>query len=592
MSAAAATGREPAGEGRSVLTKLMRWLWPEEKRLALDGGKPVHEYLDAYHDPDRRGEELSLNELAPMHGRLRSSLHRGADSDEVAVAAFLYAASRLPDCMPWVERVELAFRRPTPRNREGGQAIWQRVEAAKRRRLSYFDGNRRLVILVTSPSDLDDIIPGLIAFQIEWNKMHRKLAARGLGGRAGRRELRAALGLNRPDLEALIGLWGEDWERKIAAIATAPKDISVRMPPHEEADFSAMALKWWERVCSALDVPDLTGRPVYLVTSNNHSLLNLVSGFTAAHEGRISEYAIQDGGQEVSRRLKRLRGEEDLSARLNLLYYAQNGFLEQEPGLVRTKQAMEAQVGVSRTDPLPPLLAEAQVLELNRIDPRRLDPRLLLPEPKVLARSRAVVVNTDYPLGFSAFHLLEAAGRLFPDWRGLFILGKCASMIGRLGDVLIPTQVRDVHFHRLYSFTNCFSALHLAPYLQDAAVFDDQRSLTVHGTFLHSWKTVRNLHRADFTGIEMEAGPCLAALAGHFQPDTTGGTGLCHLSLPRDFLLGMLHYTSDTPYNLRASLLSQPLGLTGLEACYSASLAILQRILDQECGGKSGIGTH
>jgi hypothetical protein len=45
----------------------------------------------------------------------------------------------------------------------------------------------------------------------------------------------------------------------------------------------------------------------------------------------------------------------------------------------------------------------------------------------------------------------------------------------------------------------------------------------------------------------------------------------------------MLHYTSDTPYNLRASLLSRPLGLTGLEATYCSSLAILQRILDQEC---------
>ena len=591
MSAAADTGRQPAGEDRSVLTRLMHWLRPEEKRLALDGGKPVHEYLDAYHDPDRRGEELFLSELAPMHGRLRSSLHRGADSDEVAVAAFLYAASRLPGCMLWVERVELAFNRPALRNREGGHALWRQVEAAKRRRLSYFDGKRRLVMLVTSPSDLDDIIPGLMAFQIEWNKMHRKLKAHGLRGAAGRRELRSALGLNRPDLEALIGLWGEDWERKIAAIASAPKDITVRVPPREEADFSDMALNWWERVCSALEVPDLTGRPVYLVTSNNHSLLNLVSGFTAAHQRRISQYATQHGGQEMSRRLQRLGGE-DLSARLNLLYYAQNGLLEQDAGLVRTKQAMEAQVGVSRTDPIPPLLAEAQVLELNRIDPRKLDPRLSLPEPKALAHSRAVVVNTDYPLGFSAFHLLEAAGRLFPDWRGLFILGKCASMIGRLGDLLIPTQVRDVHFHRLYSFTNCFSARHLAPYLQDAAVFDDQRSLTVHGTFLHSWKTVRNLHRADFTGIEMEAGPCLAALASHFQPDTTGGTGLCHLSPPRDFLLGMLHYTSDTPYNLRASLLSRPLGLTGLEACYSASLAIMQRILDQECGRQAGIGTH
>ncbi len=51
------------------------------------------------------------------------------------------------------------------------------------------------------------------------------------------------------------------------------------------------------------------------------------------------------------------------------------------------------------------------------------------------------------------------------------------------------------------SFQNCFSARNLVPYLHEAAVFDDQRSLTVHGTFLHSWDAVRGLHRADFTGI-------------------------------------------------------------------------------------------
>ena len=245
---------------------------------------------------------------------------------------------------------------------------------------------------------------------------------------------------------------------------------------------------------------------------------------------------------------------------------------------------MEARAGFRRARMVHPLLAEVQALRLDRIDPAGLDPRLRVADPAALARSRAVIVNTDYPLGLAAYHLLSAAGRLFRDWRGLFILGKSAAMIGRLGDILIPSQVRDVHSQRLYCFPNCFSARHLAPYLRRAAVFDDQRSLTVHGTFLHSWETVRNLHRADFTGIEMEAGPCLAAMAVHCGVGPDQGPGLCRLEPPEGFLLGMLHYTSDTPYNLRASLLSRPLGLTGLEATYCASLAILQRILDQECG--------
>ena len=195
-----------------------------------------------------------------------------------------------------------------------------------------------------------------------------------------------------------------------------------------------------------------------------------------------------------------------------------------------------------------------------------------------------MILNTDYPLGFAAFHLLETAAEHLNNWRGLFILGKSAAMIGRLGDILLPSQVGDVHSQRLYRFTNCFSARNLTPYLCDCAVFDDQRALTVHGTFLHGWDTVRDLHRADFTVIEMEAGPCLAAVQNICGTSQDRGQERHSLHLPPNFNLGILHYTSDTPYNVRASLLSSPLGLTGLEATYSCSLAIMQFILDRQCG--------
>ena len=41
-----------------------------------------------------------------------------------------------------------------------------------RRRRQFFDGNDRLAVLVSSPSDLDDIIPALVAYELEWNKLH------------------------------------------------------------------------------------------------------------------------------------------------------------------------------------------------------------------------------------------------------------------------------------------------------------------------------------------------------------------------------------------------------------------------------------
>ena len=50
------------------------------------------------------------------------------------------------------------------------------------------------------------------------------------------------------------------------------------------------------------------------------------------------------------------------------------------------------------------------------------------------------------------------------------------------------------------------------------------------------------------------------------------------IDIPPAFPIGILHYTSDTPYNLRASLLSNRMGLKGLEATYACSRVILNAI--------------
>ena len=72
----------------------------------------------------------------------------------------------------------------------------------------------------------------------------------------------------------------------------------------------------------------------------------------------------------------------------------------------------------------------------------------------------------------------------------------------------------------------------------------------------------------------------------HGQAPPRGRT--VHLQSRRPFDIGLLHYTSDTPYNLRASLLSRHLGYTGVEATYSCSLAILDTILRREISGLGG----
>ncbi len=49
-----------------------------------------------------------------------------------------------------------------------------------------FDGVDTVAAFISSVTDIDDLIPALTAYQIEWNKLHRRLANTPVGPRSGR----------------------------------------------------------------------------------------------------------------------------------------------------------------------------------------------------------------------------------------------------------------------------------------------------------------------------------------------------------------------------------------------------------------------
>ncbi len=545
---------------------------------------PLTAYVETFHGQGNSPSSLRLSDLEALHCALDSSLHRGAGRNEVAASAFLYAVTRLPDCMDRVERVVLASGRQALA-RAGVDDAWRSVKARARRRPAWFDGRASLAFLIHSISDLEDLIPALCAVQIEWNKMHALLRDRGLGSvpadrRPATEEVRRALGLNPSDFDTLRAVWAPGFEDKLRRMARTPKDMTLLIAPMGTSDFERAASRWWSDLLGQVEEMGLDRRAVYLVSSNTHCLPNLISGSVDLYGRRFVDHALTEDDGRLARRMHRLVDEGPLALR-NLMYHAQRGFQEAHPGFEKEKEGLEAEAGLMRLNSVP-LDISAQIVELARLIPDRLDPRLRPPALEALKASPALILNIDYPLGFTAYHLLRQAALSLPNLQGLFVLGKAAAMIGRLGDLLLPAQVMDIHTRCRFHFRNCFTARHIIPYLTESAVFDDQRGLTVRGTFLHSWEMVKAFHRADFTGIEMEAGPCLTALYEQVHREAPPSDGDADLVLPPEMDLGIIHYTSDTPYNLRASLLSQRLGYNGVEAVYAGALAILQFILDRE----------
>ena len=85
----------------------------------------------------------------------------------------------------------------------------------------------------------------------------------------------------------------------------------------------------------------------------------------------------------------------------------------------------------------------AQIIDLASLRPDRLDPRVRVPGIEGLAQSDAVIVNIDYPLGMAAYHLLTRLTQGAGEFLGLYVMGKAATLNGRVGDGMLQDTVFD-----------------------------------------------------------------------------------------------------------------------------------------------------
>src|SRR5947209_1364616 len=141
------------------------------------GKRDVELYIRTYNTLLRSSGEVSLKALVQAHYNIESSLHPDARSPYPDMSAFIYGVLRLPaaiiDCNLVLlgQSEEVFLQQGFPVN------TWQAVTAPARRRKWFYDGKETLAVYVASVSDTDDIVPILVAFQIEWNKMYYLLNA-------------------------------------------------------------------------------------------------------------------------------------------------------------------------------------------------------------------------------------------------------------------------------------------------------------------------------------------------------------------------------------------------------------------------------
>jgi hypothetical protein len=549
---------------------------------------PLDLFHRTYHSLLRSTGEIQVQALVEPFIACEPSLHHGAHSQQPDLAALTYTSLRLPACIDRVRLVLLGQSHEVfARNGYGAVTSWQPVSAPGRRRKIFFDGEETLAVLIASPSDVDDVVPMLVAFQIEWNKIHALLsdprieAPEELEGEA----LATALGMEPAAAARLHTIWGQSMGERLGRIAARRKRFAVRMLGGSLIDYERATLRWWIHLEESLPALRLRERPVYFVSSNTHSLINLLSGFALRHTDELLAYLNTAEHAGLLAEYEKIRAEQVPSSRENFFYYVQKKYQAEPASRAYFEQRAheEAALGIYRVPSRFYVDVDAQLIELGRLDPQRLDPRLRVPGVERLAQSDALILNIDYPLGLAAYHILKLTARSVGAISGVYVIGKAATLNGKIGDVLIPDSVYDEHTGNRFSFVPAFRASDVAPYLAHGSVLDNQKALTSRGTFLQNEAFLDALYRDFFTDVEMEAGPYLNAIYEQSMAERYPVGETVSLLRP-PFDLGFLHYASDTPYSKGMNLGSRNLSYFGMDPTYATSLAVARRIIQQEVG--------
>ncbi|MCK4831281.1 MAG: hypothetical protein KAS81_00870, partial [Anaerolineales bacterium] len=147
-----------------------------DRTVPRTGSDEIELYRRTYYSLLRSTSEIKLEALVEAHTNIDSSLHAGVRSLQPDLEALTYTALRLPDCISQVRSVVLGQSQDVF-SWHGYPAVehWERVTAVGRRRCMYFDGQETLAAYIASSSDIDDLIPVLTTFQIEWNKLNHLL---------------------------------------------------------------------------------------------------------------------------------------------------------------------------------------------------------------------------------------------------------------------------------------------------------------------------------------------------------------------------------------------------------------------------------
>jgi hypothetical protein len=545
-------------------------------------------HVRTYRSALKSNMEVTVSSLTNPHLKMEPILHPFCnDPGRLDASALSYTLYRLS---PTIDRTHLVVmgQNPDVFTEAGFDNVtaWKRVTSVARRRTRFFNPHSSVTAsFISSISDVDDIVNLLIAYQTEWNKFHSLIT------HAYPTYSKFKNALTTPEFLTILNItpeaWtnlktalGKHWRLRLKRIYQKTQNIRLRLLAGSWIDYTKTVQKWWKNISlSTVSEFPISYQNIYFVSSNTHSLVNLVSGYPLLIKSKLLSM-VKSLHPDLWLTYQQILNKEIFISEENFLYFVYKNF-ERSPEIQAEFQNLLKKLGILSIPNAHFLDINTQIIPVSTLAHARfMDPRLKITKVQKLQSSKNLIFNIDYPLGFAAYHILNEVLENVASIKGVYVLGKAAVLNSEIGDIEVPRAVFDEHTQNTYMFRNCFNSFF--PFVNNqGSILTNQKAVSVLGTFLENDALLKKYSENNLTCVEMESGPYLSAITeATYDQQLPRNTIVDLNSAPLD--VGIINYTSDNPYSLHRTLGDGFLGLNGIESVYLGSLAILQRIINLE----------
>ena len=187
------------------------------------------------------------------------------------------------------------------------------------------------------------------------------------------------LGGTADDWFRLRGAWGEHFMPRLQRISDQRMNMRVRMLGGTQVGYARMTRRWWHPVHESMAEQGLADRPLYFVSSNTHSLVNIATGVAREREEVLVRFVEEDLPEDdiLRTELEAFREGRSEGSWENFLYFVARLYFDSHGEEGReARRRSEAECGVSHIRSTTALRVPAQIIPLARLRQERLDPRL------------------------------------------------------------------------------------------------------------------------------------------------------------------------------------------------------------------------